>query len=103
MFYGKMWLVVPPKVGLPLFFGGVALTSLAVHTAVLTHTTWFPAFLQGNQHVKGAVAAAAPAAAMAAAEPASAPTINVASAPAGPAPSVVINVAPGLGASAAPK
>jgi light-harvesting protein B-800-850 alpha chain len=41
--------VVKPTVGLPLFLGAVAVTSLIVHTAVLTHTTWFSAFLQGGK------------------------------------------------------
>lgn len=42
-----MWLVVKPTVGLPLFIGGVAVTSLIVHAAILSHTTWYPGFLQG--------------------------------------------------------
>jgi light-harvesting protein B-800-850 alpha chain len=46
---GRIWTVVQPTVGLPLFLGAVAITSLIVHFAVLTHTTWFPAFLQGGQ------------------------------------------------------
>ncbi len=53
---GKIWLVVKPTVGIPMFLGGVALISLAVHTAVLTHTAWYPAFYNG----KAAVAAAMP-------------------------------------------
>ena len=44
-----IWLVVPPKIGLPLFLGAVALTALLVHAAILTHTTWFPAFMQGKK------------------------------------------------------
>ncbi len=83
MYYGKIWLVVKPTVGLPLFFGGVAITALIVHAAVLTHTAWFPAFLNGNQHVKVA-AAAAPAEAGAPA----------AAGPSGSA-AVIINVGPG--------
>lgn len=69
MYNSKMWLVVKPTIGVPLFFGGVALTSLAVHTAVLTNTTWFPAFLNGRNRapVAAAVEAPAPAAAAAAA------------------------------------
>lgn len=59
MYNSKMWLVVKPTIGVPLFFGGVALTSLAVHTAVLTNTTWFPAFLNGRN--RPPVSAAAPA------------------------------------------
>ena len=48
MINSKMWLVVKPTVGLPLFFGGIAVAALAVHTAVLVNTTWYPAFLQGG-------------------------------------------------------
>ncbi len=68
MYNSKMWLVVKPTVGVPLFFGGVALTSLAIHTAVLTNTTWMPAFYNGRGRAPVAAAAApAPAAAAAAA------------------------------------
>jgi light-harvesting protein B-800-850 alpha chain len=45
---GRIWCVVKPTVGLPLFLGSVALISLIVHYAILTHTTWFPAFFQGG-------------------------------------------------------
>lgn len=45
---GKIWTVVPPAFGLPLFLGSVAITALLVHAAVLTHTTWYAAFLQGG-------------------------------------------------------
>jgi len=44
---GKMWLVVKPTVGLPLFLGGVITISLIVHYAILSNTTWFPAFFGG--------------------------------------------------------
>lgn len=54
MYYGKMWMHVKPTVGLPLFFGAVAATSLIVHIGVLTHTSWYPAFLNGNANVKKA-------------------------------------------------
>ena len=46
---GRIWTVVKPSVGLPMFLGAVAITSLIVHFAILTHTTWFPAFMQGGQ------------------------------------------------------
>ena len=64
MIYGKIWLVVKPSVGIPVFLGAVAVSSFAVHYALLTHTTWVPKFLNGNAQV----VAAAPAAAMAASE-----------------------------------
>lgn len=44
---GRIWCVVKPTVGLPLFLGAVALTSLIVHFAILNNTTWFPAFFGG--------------------------------------------------------
>ena len=44
---GRIWCVVSPTVGLPLFLGAVAAISLIVHFAVLTHTSWFPAFWGG--------------------------------------------------------
>lgn len=44
---GRIWCVVKPTVGLPLFLGTVLVISLLVHFVVLTYTTWFPAFIQG--------------------------------------------------------
>jgi light-harvesting protein B-800-850 alpha chain len=44
----KMWLVVKPTVGIPLFLGAVAVSSFAVHVAVLTNTSWVGDFLQGQ-------------------------------------------------------
>lgn len=44
----KMWLVVKPTVGVPLFLTGVAVGSFAVHVAVLTNTNWVSNFLQGR-------------------------------------------------------
>lgn len=44
---GRIWCVVKPTIGLPLFLGSVALISLIVHFAILNNTTWFPAFFGG--------------------------------------------------------
>jgi light-harvesting protein B-800-850 alpha chain len=44
----KMWLVVKPTVGVPLFLGAVAVGSFAVHVAVLSNTTWVSDFLSGK-------------------------------------------------------
>ena len=55
---GRLWTVVKPTVGLPLFMGAVATTSLLVHYAILSHTTWFPAYWQGG--MKGKVAIESP-------------------------------------------
>ena len=37
----QIWTVVKPTVGLPLLLGSVAVTSLLVHYAILSHTTWY--------------------------------------------------------------
>lgn len=55
----EIWLVVNPTVGLPLFLGAVAATSLIVHAAVLTNSDWYPAYLNGNQKAPVAAAPAA--------------------------------------------
>lgn len=44
----KMWLVVPPAVGVPVFLGAVAVGSFAVHVAVLSNTSWVSDFLSGE-------------------------------------------------------
>jgi light-harvesting protein B-800-850 alpha chain len=38
---GKMWTVVNPTIGLPLFLGGVVLMALTVHGVILAHSPWF--------------------------------------------------------------
>jgi light-harvesting protein B-800-850 alpha chain len=58
MIYGKIWLVVKPTVGIPLLLGAVAVSSFAVHYALLTHTTWLPKYLNGNARVVAAAQAA---------------------------------------------
>ncbi|MBB4197627.1 light-harvesting protein [Rhodoblastus sphagnicola] len=45
---GKIWTIVNPSVGIPLLLGSVAVTALLVHAAILTHTTWVAAFMQGG-------------------------------------------------------
>jgi len=54
----KMWLVVKPTVGVPLFLSAVAVGSFAVHVAVLSNTTWVADFLSGNELGAGAQSAA---------------------------------------------
>ena len=44
----KMWLVVPPAVGVPVFLGAVAVGSFSVHVAVLSNTSWVSDFLSGQ-------------------------------------------------------
>lgn len=50
----KMWLVVKPTVGVPLFLSAVAVGSFAVHVAVLSNTTWVADFLSGKALGSGA-------------------------------------------------
>ena len=64
MIYGKMWTVVRPQVGIPMFIAGVAIASFSVHLALTLNTTWVKNFLNGGA---AKVAVEAPAAA---AEPA---------------------------------
>jgi len=54
----KMWLVVKPTVGIPLFLTGVAVGSFAVHVAVLTNTGWVGDFLKGQELGTSEMAAA---------------------------------------------
>ena len=55
MIYGKIWCVVKPTVGIPLFLGAVAVSSFAVHSMLLTHTTWLPAYYNGKAAPTAAV------------------------------------------------
>ena len=54
---GRIWCVVNPSLGLPLFLTAVSLTSLAVHTSVMTNTTWMSDYWSGsarNRTIPGA-------------------------------------------------
>ncbi|ADP71550.1 antenna complex alpha/beta subunit [Rhodomicrobium vannielii ATCC 17100] len=42
-----IWLVVPPKVGLPLLLGTVTLIAVLVHASLIGHTKWFPKYWDG--------------------------------------------------------
>jgi light-harvesting protein B-800-850 alpha chain len=53
---GRIWCVVNPTVGLPLFIGGVAVTSLVVHASVMTHSTWVSKFFEGSVAAQAASA-----------------------------------------------
>jgi light-harvesting protein B-800-850 alpha chain len=84
---GRIWCVVNPTVGLPLFLGSVAVTSLIVHYSVLSNTSWFSSYWNGKAKVKAASVE---------------PTPSVAMNSANGAPGLVISVAPvaGNGANA---
>lgn len=53
---GRIWCVVNPTVGLPLFLGSVAATSLIVHASVLGNVSWFGAYWNGKAPAKAAAA-----------------------------------------------
>jgi light-harvesting protein B-800-850 alpha chain len=59
MIYGRIWCVVKPSVGVPLFLSAVAIGSFLVHLMLLTHTTWVPKFLNGNAPARVAAVKAA--------------------------------------------
>ena len=58
MIYSKMWCVVKPLVGIPVFIAAVAIASFSVHLALTLNTSWVKNFLNGGAKV---VAVAAPA------------------------------------------
>lgn len=60
MIYGKIWLVVKPSTGIPLFLSAVAIGSFLVHFMLLTNTTWVPRFLNGPPPAAKAAAAESP-------------------------------------------
>lgn len=47
MIYGKLWCVVKPSTGIPLFLSAVAVSSFLVHFMLLTHTTWLKQYYNG--------------------------------------------------------
>ena len=53
----RLWLVVKPTVGLPLLLGAVAVSSFAVHLAVLSKVTWYEDYLAGEELGSGAASA----------------------------------------------
>jgi light-harvesting protein B-800-850 alpha chain len=55
----KMWLVVPPAVGVPVFLGAVAVASFSVHVAVVSNTSWVSDYLSGQPLGSGNEMAAA--------------------------------------------
>ncbi len=68
MIYHKIWLVVKPTVGIPVFLGAVAVSSFAVHLALASKVDWISAYLNSTPKVKvdASASAAAPPAAPAA-------------------------------------
>jgi light-harvesting protein B-800-850 alpha chain len=54
MIYGRLWCVVKPSTGIPLFLSAVAVSSFLVHYMLLTHTTWLPKYYEGKAATKAA-------------------------------------------------
>ncbi len=72
---GKIWTVVKPSVGVPLFLGGVTVIALLVHGALLLKTDWFGAYWNGGPKAVATATVSAPVqTAPAAATPTAAPT-----------------------------
>ena len=88
--------MVNPTVGLPLFIGSVAVTSLIVHYSILSHTTWFSTYWNGGAKAKAAdEGTVAPVASMFKAQPGYVISVSpVAAIPGKSESSFVITVAP---------
>lgn len=44
----KIWLVVNPTVGIPLFLGAVALTSFTMHVNLVKNASWLSGYYAGD-------------------------------------------------------
>ncbi len=94
---GRIWCVVKPTVGLPLLLGSVTVIALAVHTAVLTSTTWFSGYWEGG--AKGKTAQQGGAAPVAFVQPGASPGLAITMSPVASTPgkaetSFIITVTP---------
>jgi light-harvesting protein B-800-850 alpha chain len=56
---GKIWRVVNPTVGVPIFLGSVVIASLVVHGGLMINTDWFGSYWNGGQKAAAAQPAAA--------------------------------------------
>jgi light-harvesting protein B-800-850 alpha chain len=63
MIYGKLWCVVKPTVGIPLFLSAVAISSFAVHLTLLNTAPWLKNYYVGGTKTAAAEAPASTAAA----------------------------------------
>ena len=45
---GKIWLVVSPNVGIPLFLTAVVIGSFAIHYTLFKNTTWLQDYYNGQ-------------------------------------------------------
>jgi light-harvesting protein B-800-850 alpha chain len=74
MIYGKLWCVVKPSTGIPLFLSAVAISSFAVHLTLLNTAPWLRNYYVGPTKTAAlevpATTAAAPPSTLVAAAPA---------------------------------
>ena len=59
MIYGKIWCVVKPSVGIPLFLSAVAISSFAVHLTLLNTAPWLKNYYAGGSGKSAAAEAPA--------------------------------------------
>lgn len=72
---GKVWRVVNPSVGVPIFLGSVVVASLVVHGALMIKTDWFGNYWNGGSlSMKPKAVATVPAPAVVATAPTATPT-----------------------------
>jgi light-harvesting protein B-800-850 alpha chain len=90
---GRIWCVVHPTVGLPLFLGGVATIALLVHASVLTNTDWMSKYWKGKDARAAAMNSTAPVATMLPAAPGFAVSVSPVVGPTGTT-SFVVTVIP---------
>lgn len=97
---GRIWCVVKPTVGLPLFLGGVTVIALLVHASVLSNTTWMADYWKGSSRTRAADATTAPVQRAATEAPAPAGfTVNVTPVAAGEGTAFVVTITPVNGAA----
>lgn len=48
----RLWTIVNPTVGVPLFFIGVMIASIYIHYMLLTNTNWFNGVGYGTEMVQ---------------------------------------------------
>ncbi|MBK5934446.1 light-harvesting protein B-800-850 alpha chain [Rhodovulum imhoffii] len=56
----KVWLVVKPTVGVPVFLAAVAIASFLVHLVLVLNTGWMQDYYMGSAAETAAITVAAP-------------------------------------------
>jgi light-harvesting protein B-800-850 alpha chain len=55
---GKLWRVVNPSVGIPVYLGAVAVVALVLHGGLILKADWYGAYWNGKKAVVTATVAA---------------------------------------------